>query len=62
MTLRANQLTSIHCQKLKTSPGHAISSVSFMDAKDLYLNSRDRAKLNRLLPTLKKMLITSLKP
>ena len=50
MTLRANQLTSIHCQKLKTSPGHAISSVSFMDAKDLYLNSRDRAKLNRLLP------------
>ena len=44
MTLRINQLTSIHCQKLKTSPDRAISSVSFMDAKDLYLKLKGQGK------------------
>ena len=44
MTLRINQLTSIHCQKLKTSPDRAISGVSFMDAKDLYLKLKGQGK------------------
>jgi integrase len=44
MTLRINQLTSIHCQKLKTSPDHAVSGVSFMDAKDLYLKLKGQGK------------------
>ena len=44
MTLRINQLTSIHCQKLKTSPDRAISGISFMDAKDLYLKLKAQGK------------------
>ena len=44
MTLRINQLTSIHCQKLKISPDRAISGVSFMDAKDLYLKLKGQGK------------------
>jgi hypothetical protein len=44
MTLRVNQLTSIHCQKLKTSPDRAISGVSFMNAKDLYLKLKGQGR------------------
>ena len=44
MTLRVNQPTSIHCQKLKTSPDRTISRVSFMDAKDLYLKLKGQGK------------------
>jgi len=44
MALRVNQLTSVHCKKLKTSPDHAVSGVSFMDAKDLYLKLKGQGK------------------
>jgi hypothetical protein len=44
MTLRVNQLTSIHCQKLKISPDRAISGVSFMNAKDLYLKLKGQGR------------------
>jgi len=44
MALRVNQLTSIHCKKLKISPDHAVSGVSFMDAKDLYLKLKGQGK------------------
>jgi integrase len=44
MTLRVNQLTSIHCQKLKTSPDRAASGVSFMNAKDLYLKLKGQGR------------------
>ena len=44
MTLRVNQLTSIHCQKLKTSPDRAVSGVSFMNAKDLYLKLKGQGR------------------
>ena len=44
MTLRVNQLTSIHCHKLKTSPDRAVSGVSFMNAKDLYLKLKGQGR------------------
>jgi integrase len=44
MTLRVNQLTSIHYQKLKTSPDRATSGVSFMNAKDLYLKLKGQGR------------------
>ena len=44
MSLRVNQLTSIHCRKLKTSVNHASSGASFSDAKDLYLKLKGQGK------------------
>jgi integrase len=44
VTLRVHQLTSIHCKKLKTSSDHAVSSISFMDAKDLYLKLKGQGR------------------
>ena len=44
MTLRVNQLTSIHCHKLKISPDRAVSGVSFMNAKDLYLKLKGQGR------------------
>ena len=44
MDLRVNELTTIHCKKLKTSPGHATSGVSFMEAKDFYLKLKGQGK------------------
>jgi integrase len=45
MDLRVNQLTSIHCQKLKISPDRTVSGVSFMKAKDLYLKLKRQPRL-----------------
>ena len=50
MALRVNQLTSGHCKKLKTSPDHAVSGVSFMDAKDLYLKLRGQGRAESFAP------------
>jgi len=44
MSLRVNQLASIHCRKLKTSLNHASSGTSFSDAKDLYLKLKGQGK------------------
>ena len=44
MTLRVTQLTSIHCKKLKTSPDRAVSGVSFINAKDLYLKLKGQGR------------------
>jgi len=44
MSLRVNQLASIHCRKLKTSLHHASSGTSFSDAKDLYLKLKGQGK------------------
>jgi len=44
MSLRVNQLASIHCRKLKTSLNHASSGTFFSDAKDLYLKLKGQGK------------------
>jgi integrase len=44
MTLRVNQLASIHCKKLQTSFNNTSSGTSFSDAKDLYLKLKGHSK------------------
>jgi integrase len=44
MTLRVNQLASIHCKKLQTSFNNTSSGTSFSDAKDLYLKLKGQGK------------------
>jgi len=44
MTLRVNQLTSIHCKKLQTPFNNTSSGTSFSDAKDLYLKLKGQGK------------------
>ena len=44
MTLRVNQLASIHCKKLQTSFNNPSSGTSFSDAKDLYLKLKGQGK------------------
>jgi integrase len=44
MSLRVNQLASVHCRKLKTSLNHASSGTTFSDAKDLYLKLKGQGK------------------
>lgn len=44
MTLRVNQLASIHCKKLQTSFNNTSSGTTFSDAKDLYLKLKGQGK------------------
>jgi integrase len=44
MTLRVNQLASIHCKKLQTPFNNTSSGTSFSDAKDLYLKLKGQGK------------------
>jgi integrase len=44
MTLRVNQLASIHCKKLQTSFNNTSSGATFSDAKDLYLKLKGQGK------------------
>jgi integrase len=44
MTLRVNQLASIHCKMLKGSPNRAVSGVTLSNAKDLYLKLKGKGK------------------
>ena len=44
MTLRVNQLASIHCKKLQISFNNTSSGTTFSDAKDLYLKLKGQGK------------------
>ena len=44
VTLRVNQLATIHCKKLKLSQSIVNSGVTFLTAKDLYLKLKGQGK------------------
>ena len=44
VTLRVNQLATIHCKKLKLSQSIVSSGVTFLTAKDLYLKLKGQGK------------------